>query len=151
MMAAFSAVCAAVGITNLSFERHLPVSAHCLDWLHLHFTPKGNIMFNALRTTIIAATLFTGAAHAAVNPNPQFGMAESNASADRQVTINANTKSVNVNNGDTVAFNVNGKTFTWHFDTLHAEEAFSLAKIAPAGIDLGNVTVYVGSNPLYRG
>jgi hypothetical protein len=151
MMAELSAVCAAVGITNLSFERHLPVSAHCLDWLHLHSTSKGNIMFNALRTTIIAAAFLTGAAHASVNPNPQFGMAESNANADRQVTINANTKSVNVNNGDTVAFNVNGKTFTWHFDTLRAEEAFSLAKIAPAGIDLGNVTVYVGSNPLYRG
>lgn len=92
-------------------------------------------MFNVLRTTIIAATLIAGAAHA----------------EDRVVTINADTKWVNVDNGDTVTFNVNGKTFTWQASTLHTEEAFDLAKIAPAGIDAGKVTVYVASNPLYRG
>jgi len=34
---------------------------------------------------------------------------------------------------------------------LRAEERFDLAKIAPAGVDVGMVTVYVASNPLYRG
>lgn len=111
-------------------------------------------MFKALRTTIIAtviAAAATGAAHASINPMPQFGMATAAANADRQVTINANTKWVNVNNGDTVTFNLDGKSFTWHFDTLHSEEAFDLAKIAPEGINVGMVTVYVASNPLYRG
>ena len=37
------------------------------------------------------------------------------------------------------------------FKTLHAEDQFGLEKIAPEGVDVGMVTVYVGSNPLYRG
>lgn len=109
-------------------------------------------MFNALRITIIAAAIAASSgAYASVNQHPPLGMAASAAGADRQITINATTKWVNVNNGDTVTFNVNGKTFTWHFDTLHAEEAFDLSQIAPEGVDVGMVTVYVGSNPLYRG
>ncbi|MYM66121.1 CzcE family metal-binding protein [Pseudoduganella sp. FT55W] len=113
-------------------------------------------MFKALRTTIIAtaiaaAAISAGAAYASVNPQPQFGMASAAANADRQITINADTKWVNVNNGDTVTFDINGKRFTWHFDTLHSEEAFDLSKIAPEGINTGMVTVYVASNPLYRG
>ncbi len=108
-------------------------------------------MFKALRITIIAATLAAGAAHAAVNPHPEFGMATPAAAADRHIAIKADTKWVNVNNGDTVTFDVDGKSFTWHFDTLHSEEAFDLAKIAPAGVNAGTITVYVASNPLYRG
>ncbi|TFW20224.1 CzcE family metal-binding protein [Duganella callida] len=112
-------------------------------------------MFNALRTTVIAAAILAaaGSAQASINPNPkaQLGMAAVAASADRHITIGAGTRWVNVNNGDTVEFTVNGKSFTWHFDTLRAEEAFDLAKIAPEGVDAGKVTVYVASNPLYRG
>ena len=108
-------------------------------------------MFKALRITIIAATLAAGAAHASVTPHPEFGMATPAANADHHLTIKADTKWVNVNNGDTVTFNLDGKSFTWHFDTLHSEEAFDLSKIAPEGINVGMVTVYVASNPLYRG
>jgi len=110
-------------------------------------------MFKALRTAVIATAIIasTGAVHAATSQQAVYGVAAENAYANRQITISADTKSVNVNNGDTVAFNVNGKTFTWHFDTLRAEERFDLAKIAPAGVDVGMVTVYVASNPLYRG
>jgi hypothetical protein len=108
-------------------------------------------MFKALRITIIAATLVAGAAHASVNPHPQFGMATAAANADRHITIKADTKWVNVDNGETVTFDVDGKSFTWHFDTLHSEEAFSLSKIAPEGLNTGMITVYVASNPLYRG
>ncbi|SHM42148.1 Heavy-metal resistance protein CzcE [Duganella sacchari] len=110
-------------------------------------------MFNALRTTLIAAAIAasTGAAHATVNPHPEFGMRTAAANADQRITINPSTKWVNVNNGDTVTFDINGKSVTWHFDTLHSEEAFDLSKIAPDAIPAGVVTVYVGSNPLYRG
>lgn len=108
-------------------------------------------MFKALRTTIIAAALTAGAAHAAVNPATQFGMLTQASNADRHIVIDAGTKSVNVNNGDTVTFDVNGQSFTWHFETLHSEEVLDLAKIAPQGVDAGMVTVYVASNPLYRG
>lgn len=108
-------------------------------------------MFKALRITVIAATLAAAAAAASAHPQPQFGMATAAANADRHITIKADTKWVNVNNGDTVTFDVDGQSFTWHFDTLHSEEAFDLAKIAPHGVNTGMVTVYVASNPLYRG
>lgn len=112
-------------------------------------------MYKALRFTIIAATIAAAAAgaQASVNPAPkaQYGMAGSAASADRHIVINGDTKWVNVDNGDTVEFTVNGKSFTWHFDTLHPEQVVDLAKIAPEGVNAGMVTVYVGSNPLYRG
>lgn len=108
-------------------------------------------MFKALRTTIIVAAIAAAAAHASAAPQPQFGMATTAANADRHISIGADTKWVNVNNGDTVTFDINGKSFTWHFDTLHSEEAFDLSKIAPEGISTGMVTVYVASNPLYRG
>ncbi|MRW87501.1 CzcE family metal-binding protein [Pseudoduganella sp. FT26W] len=110
-------------------------------------------MLNALRTALVATAIIaaTGAAHAATNPQAVYGEAVAGSAAARQVTITADTKSVNVNDGDTVAFNVNGKTFTWHFDTLRGMGSFDLAKIAPAGVDTGMTNVYVASNPLYRG
>ena len=110
-------------------------------------------MFKTIRTTIITAFIITAAAgaQASINPTASFGMATSAASADRHITIKPDTKWVNVNNGDTVEFQINGKSFTWHFDTLHREEAFSLSKIAPEGVEVGMVTVYVAPNPLYQG
>jgi hypothetical protein len=116
-------------------------------------------MLNVFRSTIFAAALVagtaliasTGAVQAATTLQAVYGTSANGAAADRQITITADTKWVNVNNGETVTFNVNGKSFTWHFDTLQAEDRFDLAKIAPAGVDVGMVTVYVNSNPLYRG
>ncbi|NGZ84186.1 CzcE family metal-binding protein [Duganella aceris] len=109
-------------------------------------------MFNIIRTAIVAAAIATtaGGAFAASNTK-EFGMAANADSADRHVVIQPGAKWVNVNDGDTVEFNVEGKSFTWHFDTLHGESAFELSKIAPQGVDAGKVTVYVGANPLYRG
>jgi hypothetical protein len=108
-------------------------------------------MFKALRITLLATAIAAGAAHASAAPQQQFGMAVQNGNADRHVVINADTKWVNVNNGDTVTFDLGGRSFTWHFDTLHSETAFDLSKITPQGIQAGMVTVYVASNPLYRG
>lgn len=110
-------------------------------------------MFNALRSALVATAVIagTGAAHAATSQPAAYGEAVASSAAARQVTITADTKSVNVNDGDTVAFNVNGKTFTWRFDTLRGMGSFDLARIAPAGVDAGMTSVYVASNPLYRG
>ena len=111
-------------------------------------------MFKALRTAIIATAIAAtaGGAYAATNTNTkEFGMATAAANADRHLVIKGDTKWVNVDDGDTVEFNVDGKSFTWHFDTLRGESAFELSKIAPEGIDVGKVTVYVAANPLYRG
>jgi len=109
-------------------------------------------MFNFIRTAIIATAIAStaGGAYAATNTK-EFGMATNAGSADRHVVIKADTKWVNIDDGDTVQFDVEGKSFTWHFDTLRGESAFDLSKIAPEGVDVGKVTVYVAANPLYRG
>ncbi|NGZ88144.1 CzcE family metal-binding protein [Duganella aceris] len=80
-----------------------------------------------------------------------FGVQVNNDAAMRTVTISSDTKGVNVTNGETVRFNVDGQSFTWHFDTIRNETSFDLAKIAPAGVNAGTVRAYVASNPLYRG
>jgi len=111
-------------------------------------------MFNLIRTAIIAAAIATtasGAYAATATGTKDFGMATAAAAADHHVVINADTKWVNIDNGDTVEFKAGDKSFTWHFDTLHDETAFQLSKIAPEGVDVGKVTVYVAANPLYRG
>ncbi|HWZ49296.1 MAG TPA: CzcE family metal-binding protein [Herbaspirillum sp.] len=68
----------------------------------------------------------------------------------RQITISPQTKSVNVTNGETVKFDVNGKTFAWNVNTFSNDTEFDLAKIAPAGTQVNDVRVYVAANPLYR-
>ena len=109
-------------------------------------------MFKTLRTMIICTAIVgAGLAQAAPGTLANYGSAANGGFADREITIKPGTKWVNVNNGETVAFSVNGKTFTWHFDTLPAEDQFRLQTIAPEGVDVGAVTVYVASNPLYRG
>ena len=109
-------------------------------------------MFKTLRTmSICTAIIGAGLAQAAPGTTANYGSAASAGFADREIMIKPGTKWVNVNNGETVAFTVNGKTFTWHFDTLRAEDQFELQQIAPEDVDVGVVTVYVASNPLYRG
>ncbi len=108
-------------------------------------------MFNAFRITAAAVlTLATAFATTVAGAN-EYGSAVAPANAERHVVITASTPWVNVNNGDTVEFQSNGASFTWHFDTLHDEAAFDLSKIAPAGSVDHKVTVYVAANPLYRG
>ncbi len=109
-------------------------------------------MFNLIRSAIVVAAIATTASGAyAATGTKDFGMATGAAAADHHVVINADTKWVNIDNGDTVEFKVAEKSFTWHFDTLHEESVFQLSKIAPEGVDVGKVTVYVAANPLYRG
>lgn len=69
----------------------------------------------------------------------------------QRIVVQPGAKAVNVTNGDTVEFVVDGKTFRWHFDTYISDTNFKLAKIAPAGVAADGITVYVAPNPLYRG
>jgi endonuclease YncB( thermonuclease family) len=113
-------------------------------------------MFNAIRiaaltTTLVTALATSSAAFANVQGPALYGAPVASSNADRQIVIKPDTKYANVNDGDTVEFQVDGKSFTWHFDTLRGESAFELSKIAPEGIDVGKIIVYVGANPLYRG
>jgi len=66
--------------------------------------------------------------------------------AERSITVDKNTRYLNVVRLETVTIIAGGKSVTWAFDTLNTR-SFSLAKIFP-GFD--DITVYVSESPLYR-
>jgi hypothetical protein len=78
-----------------------------------------------------------------------YGSAVAADAADYTLKVDGQTKWLNVNDGDTVRFNVKGKEFTWHFDTYKNHSIVNLASIAPADADAGLVKVFVAMNPLY--
>jgi hypothetical protein len=80
----------------------------------------------------------------------RYGNAVQEPNAGRTIELRADTSYINVEAGETVRFVSQGKTFAWHFDTL-GTPVFKLGEIAPRDANVGNVTVYVDSNPLYRG
>ena len=88
-------------------------------------------------------------AHGLTNTSADYGNAV-HGGAGRTIVIKPDTKSVNVANGETVEFQVEGKSFVWHFNTFQPEVAFPLAKIAPQGSKVGDINVYAVPNPLYR-
>ena len=67
--------------------------------------------------------------------------------AARVVTIDSNTKYLNVTRLETIQINAGGKSIVWTFDTL-GTASFPLANVIPG---TAGVTVYVEENPAYRG
>jgi len=106
-----------------------------------------------LTIALAFAAASIGGAHAAgLNGTAaDYGTQTAAANADRIINIDAGTKYVNVDNGETVQFKVDGQMFTWHFDTVGNGTSFDLSKIAPASAKLQGIQAYVAANPLYRG
>jgi phosphate-selective porin len=103
-------------------------------------------------TIFVAAVLLAGAASATTftGTSADYGMATTSG-AERTVVVQPGTKYINVDDGETVEFVVNGQKFDWHFQTFKGESSFKLSEIAPQGVMVGDVQVYVASDPLYRG
>jgi hypothetical protein len=80
-----------------------------------------------------------------------FGVPVPTAVADRQIDVGTSTKSVNVTDGESVKFNVNGQSFTWHFDTFQQGTVVDLSKIAPPDAGVQGVQVYVAPSETYAG
>ena len=78
--------------------------------------------------------------------NSAYGTAVSAEQADREITLADGAKYLNVQRNETVKINVDGKSFTWRFDTL-GFPVIALGDIAPPGIAAKNVTVYVSDDP----
>ena len=118
---------------------------------NIHTTIAQKIML--LLAAGIASAAFSADANATglVRTPESYGAAAPARATAKTITITPETKWVNVNDGDTVTFVKNDKAFTWHFATLRRAEDLQLSKIAPADFMLGNVVVYVDTNPLYRG
>src|SRR4051812_35170540 len=70
--------------------------------------------------------------------------------AKRAITIDANTRYVNVVGGEIIQFVVGDKTFAWNFDGPLLVTSFELNRVAPAGLLDHQVIAYVAPNPLYR-
>lgn len=97
---------------------------------------------------VFAITTPAFANHPAASPN--FGTPMHEGNADRTIVLDAATKWVNVTGGETVKFIVNGKSFSWRFDTNNLAPVFDLDQIAPAGMLSGQrIKVYVAPDPLY--
>jgi hypothetical protein len=88
---------------------------------------------------------------AATNNTNLLGDPAPATAADQTITINPDTKYVNVQGGQIVNFDVNGKTFTWNFDGSENIQSFDLNRVVPSGLLDHTVTAYVSPNPLYLG
>jgi hypothetical protein len=67
--------------------------------------------------------------------------------ASRVIDLTSRRSAINVTAGETVQFNLDGRSVTWNFDTL-GTPVFSLTKIVPQA---PNLMVYVSRNPLETG
>jgi hypothetical protein len=102
----------------------------------------------ALALTLSVSALSSMAATVDVN---LLGESVPATSAGRTISITPDTTYVNVQGGQTVNFDVGGKTFTWDFDGPDSVAAFDLNRVAPPGLIDHPVTAYVAPNPLYMG
>ena len=109
------------------------------------------------KSTIAAISLLTvlfsgvASANSLSNTAADFGNRVQAQSSDRTIVINADTKYVNVVDGETVQFSVNGQTFAFNFNTVLGETVCDLSKIVPEGVQVRSVRVFVAANPLYHG
>ena len=101
----------------------------------------------------VSSAMLAFSAHAAgpTGTAADYGTSVAASTDARQITISPQTKWVNVTDGETVKFDVNGKTFAWNVNTFSNDSEFDLAKIAPAGTQVNDVRVYVAANPLDLG
>jgi hypothetical protein len=108
--------------------------------------PKENTMPNLKQAAaLILSTLAIGAASA------DYGQPAPEGSHARVLKLKPGSKYLNVTDGETVKFDVDGKCFTWTVGTFSHQGLFKLSDIAPAGVRAEGVTVYVAPNPIYYG
>lgn len=113
---------------------------------------NSTIIARIVTSCAAASALILLAAPASAMPvSMTMGMLAGDAAASRTIVIKAGTRNVNVDNGETVRFDVDGKSFAYTFNTFGNETAFDLSAIAPGGFAVPAVRVYVAHNPLYRG
>jgi len=110
----------------------------------MHFKTNHIVIALALSASFSAL-----ATPAAVNP-ADFGAPARIEAAGRTIAITPATKAVNVTNGETVTFVVGDQRFAFSFQTYPTTQSVALATLAPAGIEVGNVRVYVAPSPLYQ-
>jgi hypothetical protein len=101
---------------------------------------------------LIAGAIFTSA-HAApmTNSSADYGQIVAASTVDKEVKIGAATRYVNVVNGQTVQFEVGDQSFSFSFDAWPGDRSVDLALIAPKGMVVPHVRVYVTPDRRYLG
>jgi hypothetical protein len=97
----------------------------------------------------LVAASAAGAARAA-GPDgtaADFGAPAASGTAQKRIVIAADTKSVNVTDGEVVEFVLGERSYLWHFQTYSNVNTLALNQIIPAA---NGVKVYVSRNPLYK-
>ena len=69
----------------------------------------------------------------------------------RLVHIDAGTRHVTVEGGETIRFDSNGRQFSWSFSGPLSVTAFNLRRVAPPGMLERDLMVYIRPNPNYIG
>lgn len=102
--------------------------------------------FQSISALVLALTVSltaTAAPAGPVTPSPEYGSVAHQESAVRKIVVTPNTKWVNVTNGETVTFVVEGRSFTYSFQTYQYTNLLPMAAIAPADLNVGDIRVYV--------
>lgn len=103
-----------------------------------------------LSALLISCALLGGSALATTYPAQDYGEPVAPMAATQHINLHAGQRWVNVDNGDTVLFTIDGKSFAWHFQTLTDETNLDLSTIAPPDVNVQGIRVYVASEPIYR-
>jgi hypothetical protein len=97
----------------------------------------------ALALSISLTAAAAPAVPAPVTPASDYGSVVRDAAAVRKIVVKPSTKWVNVTNGETVTFVVEGKSFTYSFQTHPYNNVLPMAAIAPANLNVGSIRVFV--------
>lgn len=104
-----------------------------------------------LRPLMLGALIAaTGTTAYAASHTDRFGNAVPVSGKQRTIELQPGTRYLNIEQGQTLKFIVQGKAFAWNFDTF-GTPVFNLAEIAPKDVDVGNVKVYISPDRTYAG
>lgn len=104
--------------------------------------------------SILTGALFAAAGAQASPSQPvraDYGTAAMDGTAQRTIVVDGHTRWANVTNGETVRFDLGGKRFTFTFQAWDSLGSVDLQAIAPDGVAVPAVRVYIAPNPLNQG
>ena len=106
---------------------------------------------NMLISLVLNSAMLALAPGAHAMSQAAYGMPAMGGYADCTIEIGDSTRYVNVSNGQTVRFVIGAQSFSYTFNALGNVNALQLSEIAPAGLAVPDVRIYLAPNPLYLG
>lgn len=106
---------------------------------------------NTLTSLVLSSAVLIMAPGAHATSLASYGMAAAGSYADCTIEIGDGTRHVNIVNGQTVRFVIGAQSFSYTFNAPGNVNALQLSEIAPAGVAVPDVRIYLAPNPLYLG